>query len=164
MAIRYTPQSFAAFARRHAANGGDTRKIIVALLLAAKLGIPVVRNSAKQLRAFDTGKMSGGWKADPTATGAILYNPVMYTSTIEIGRRPGTMPPIDPLVGWVHRKLQPGGGPGNERRIARLVQLKIYHRGTAARYVVRRVLPILKAIAVRCVKNAMARPPRGGTP
>lgn len=157
--VKLNPISFAQLLSKQAAQGGDKKKIKLGLLMAALRGVAVVRRSAHEVKAFDTGAFVRAWTSARTADGAILYNPLVYSATLEIGRRPGLMPPVDPLVGWVHRVLQPAGGEVAERRIALAIARKIKAHGTKPRFVVERVLPELKSIATQEVARVL-----GGVP
>lgn len=55
-----------------------------------------------------------------------------YPKVMEFGRKPGTMPPVESLVRWVHLKLQPG--EGKELSVAFLVARKIKARGIKGRH------------------------------
>jgi len=58
--------------------------------------------------------------------GSSLKNEV-YPAVMEFGREPGTFPPVDSLLRWVHLKLRP---PENEERsVAFMVARKIYKHG-----------------------------------
>ena len=61
----------------------------------------------------------------------IIYT-VPYADSIEFGRIPGTMPPIDPIKGWIRRKL----GIRDEKEvnnIAWAIALDIKRNGTTPR-------------------------------
>jgi hypothetical protein len=115
--------------------------------------------------AFDTGRYKMAWKVRATATGAEIYNDMVYASVIEHGRRVGAqMPNITDIEKWVRRKLYaepPKGalGPrlGRGRRatmsksaafpIARAIQ----RRGLKGRKVLTNVLPQLEQIVNKSV-------------
>ena len=45
----------------------------------------------------------------------IIY-PVIYADSIEFGRIPGSMPPIEPIMNWIRRKL----GISDEKEVRRI--------------------------------------------
>ncbi len=51
----------------------------------------------------------------------------VYPAVMEFGREPGTFPPVDSLLRWVHLKLRPP--KEEEYGVALAVARKIYHRG-----------------------------------
>jgi hypothetical protein len=57
-------------------------------------------------KAANTGHMARSWFLKTHPRGVTLYNATTYAAVIDRGRRPGTMPPIEPLVLWVRRKLR----------------------------------------------------------
>lgn len=52
---------------------------------------------------FDRGEYLRSWRVIDIPNGVRLFSTSLYASVIERGRRPGTWPPIGPLIGWVHR-------------------------------------------------------------
>lgn len=77
----------------------------------------------------------------------IVY-PVPYSDSIEFGRLPGKMPPIEPLKGWVRRVL----GINDEQevnRIAWLIAQDIKQRGQDARPFLR---PAIESAKIRFKK------------
>lgn len=56
--------------------------------------------------AVDTGAFVRGWRVLRNADGATLVNATAHGPFVEHGRRPGSMmPPRDPLIAWIKRKL-----------------------------------------------------------
>ncbi len=78
------------------------------------------------LRAATQTSLSGDLA---TLTGRV-FNPLGYAAPVEHGRRPGSFPPVAPLVLWVQRKL--GVAADDARSVAFLVARKIAHRGIKA--------------------------------
>lgn len=57
---------------------------------------------------------------------------VPYADIIEYGRIPGSMPPLEPIMNWVKRKLRVTN-ENEVKRIANLIRWDIYQNGTEPR-------------------------------
>ena len=57
-----------------------------------------------------------------------IYSSWPYIWVLEDGRKPGKMPPVDSLIGWVERKVQPVDA--SARTVAFLIARKIGRDGT----------------------------------
>lgn len=55
----------------------------------------------------------------------------VYPSVMEFGRKPGTMPPVDSLIRWVHLKIKPPAE--KEYAVAFAIARKIQRQGIKAR-------------------------------
>jgi hypothetical protein len=85
---------------RHAAAVDAVRKVM------QERGRVIVNEeiNATTPRPFDRGSYARSWFALSIADGGRLYSKSPYASVIDGGRRPGKFPPIQPIIGWVHRK------------------------------------------------------------
>ncbi len=85
----------------------------------------------------DRGRMRGGVQTEVRGSGRELRGRVFIANVphalvVERGRKPGSFPPIAPLVGWVQRR---GMATGTDaRRIAFLVARKIARIGIKAKW------------------------------
>ena len=131
------------------------RAVKMSLYSSALQGVALVRESARQKGVLDQGHYIRAWQAGKTQLGAELFNTEPYSDVIELGRRPGSFPPVDPLVGWVERNLSIGPGESVEQ-VAFLVARAIYRRGLPARHVLTDIVPKLAKIATDAVAQAMA--------
>ena len=79
-------------------------------LSGAMRGVQYMQDRTAAAGVFDRGGYRRGWKARPTANGAILFNDAPYAPVIEEGRRPNSrMPPVAVIERWVKRKGIGGG-------------------------------------------------------
>ena len=85
---------------RHAAAVKAIRKTM------KERGRGIVRQEidATSPRPFDRGDYARSWFAMSIKNGARLYSKSVYASVIDRGRRPGTLPNVQALMGWVKRK------------------------------------------------------------
>lgn len=86
-----------------------------------------------------TGRSMNSVHSTITGTGVALEGSVgsaaAWGRAFELGRRPGSWPPLEPLIQWVRRRGLAASGRGRTNRtlaIARAVQRKIYRRGIPA--------------------------------
>lgn len=79
-----------------------------------------------------------------------------YAEPVELGTQPH-MPPLEPLVDWVRRKLGIKGGAGEQ--VAQAIRWKIYRHGTKAAFMFRdafaAVTPQIDAIMGAAVVRAI---------
>lgn len=78
-----------------------------------------LRNSIKdtQISAYET----------------IIRAGVNYATAVELGRKPGTMPPVNPILDWIHfRKITPHLPNLSENGLAYIIAHKIKKYGTKA--------------------------------
>ena len=110
----------------------------------------------------DRGTYRRGWKFVRVKEGAEVYATTPYAAIVEDGRRPGKMPPIEPLVGWVKRKgLVTGRGKkaqADARGAAFAIARAIAKRGIRGRKVFARASKKLRAEVRQAIKKAMATP------
>jgi hypothetical protein len=119
--------------------------------------------SATVPQPVDRGGYRRMWRAERTADGAVLYNPLPYAAIIEAGRRPGAaMPPVDALTDWVIRKrLVKGRGikaRAEARGVAFVIARKIAERGLPAKRVLARAVKRLVPLATRAISDALSKP------
>jgi hypothetical protein len=94
----------------------------------------------KQIQAtepipVDMGQYKAGWMLTPTASGCIVGNATKQATPIEVGRKPGKMPPLEPLLYWAKRH-----GFKNWGGVAVAIQHKIFHYGIKGRLVLKNTL------------------------
>lgn len=89
----------------------------------------------KQIQAtdpipVDMGQYKASWSSHNTPTGAVVGNNSKQAVFVEIGRKPGSMPPLEPLLGWAKRH-----GFVKWARVAAAIQHKIFRVGITGRKV-----------------------------
>lgn len=90
----------------------------------------VVSGTPRGASGLGRGSIATELRGRPGFRGAAVFSSLFYLAIVERGRRPGTQPPLGPLVYWVTRKL----GIADERRarsVAFLIARKIGRRGTS---------------------------------
>lgn len=141
---------------------GMDAAMLVALRKTARWGaaqaLRVSATSKPRLRA--TGTFDRSFVVTKLARGALLSNSARHAIFVEVGRRPGRMPPVAAILDWMIAKRidkQIGAALGRDKagrfqaaprelleaaalRIAR----KIGRRGTKGRRVMAQVLPLLR--------------------
>lgn len=83
----------------------------------------------------DMGQYKAGWQMTPTATGAIVGNTTKQATAVEVGRKPGKMPPLEPLLFWAKRH-----GFKRWAGVAVAIQHKIFRSGIKGRLVLKNTL------------------------
>jgi hypothetical protein len=107
----------------------------------------VTRGEAEAVRLtnveglVDQGLYKRAWQSGLIPRGAHLYNDAPYAGVLEYGRRPGSMPPSDPIREWVIRKLVANGKvePEDIEQAVYLIRWKIYQKGTKPHFILRDV-------------------------
>jgi len=99
-----------------------------------KVGGELLVSQIKKLTPVDTGRL----RASVVFLGrgpdkGVLASPVVYSSVMEYGRRPGKFPPPGPMQLWVRRKLRISNQK-DIRSIAFLVSRKIARAGIEGRH------------------------------
>lgn len=92
-------------------------------------------NKARELAPKATSDLTNAIKAHRIREGEhIVQARKAYAGPMEIGRKPGPMPPIQPLIDWIRaRKIKPkGDGVETERDLAFVIGRKIARDGTEA--------------------------------
>lgn len=119
----------------------DTRKLKLVALEVCRRGESHAVTLTTKEDLVDQGLYGLSWKANATTNGAELRNEAPYAAVIEHGRRPGRPgPPLEPIRGWVHRKLV-GTGQVTEAEadgVAYAIRWAIHHRGTKPKLVLKR--------------------------
>jgi hypothetical protein len=133
-----------------AATAGQMRR-------ALSVSLFEIEAEAKSLVRVDRGPLRRSIHSSITATGGILTGlvgpSVAYGANVEFGRKAGTYPPLEPLIGWVRRHGLTAGGRGRANRevgVARAIQRKIFRRGIAP-------APFLVPAFVRALPGIRAR-------
>ena len=135
------------------------RGVIKALQRTARYGATqAVKVSARSrpFRPRATGTYERSFTVVKVDDGAILTNSARHSIFVELGRKPGKMPPLKPIIEWVKIKKIGGRGLGRNKKgqfkslgsakikaIAIAVQRKIARKGTKGRYVFLRTVPIM---------------------
>ena len=83
----------------------------------------------------------------------------IYPQVMEFGLPPGTFPPPEALVPWVHRVIRPE--PWKEYSVAFNVARKIYHRGIKPRHYLKKGFEAARATVERVFAAAMERIAKG---
>lgn len=115
----------------------------------------------------DRGTYRRSFKVAKTESGVSIYNPLLYASVLEEGRRPGgKMPPLDEITRWVIRKgLVKGRGRGASRDKAARAIAYVIARGIARKGMKpRRILARSEARLTPLVMAAIYKALEGGGP
>lgn len=83
----------------------------------------------------DMGQYKAGWQMTPTASGCIVGNATKQGTAVEVGRKPGKMPPLEPLLFWAKRH-----GFKRWAGVAVAIQHKIFRNGIKGRFVLKNTL------------------------
>ena len=77
-----------------------------AMLDTAQFGLTAVERQISRTRPRPVagGTYRSAWSVKKTRKGAILGNSTKQAVQVEVGRAPGSPPPLDPLVEWVKQK------------------------------------------------------------
>ena len=110
-------------------------------------------DATKPYKPVDRGDYRRGWKYAELPDGARLYNATVQASVIERGRRPGSMPPLTPLMRWAQRKF--GSDEHAAMGIAWAVALKQMLEGTPGMLVLKRAKDRLVPLVFKNVSRAM---------
>ena len=110
-------------------------------------------DNTKPHKPVDRGDYRRGWKYAELPDGARLYNADPKASTIEDGRRPGTMPPVTALARWAERKF--GADEHSAMGIAWAIALKMLFEGTPGMFVLKRTKDRLVPLVFKNVNRAM---------
>lgn len=84
------------------------RSVVIGLRKAARFGqTAAVRTTTRvrdPFRIRASGTYGNSWQALDIPDGAIVVNTAAHAVFVERGRRPGKMPPKDPIENWVYQK------------------------------------------------------------
>ena len=70
----------------------------------ATWAVKTAKHRSRQLGAVASREFVDGWDKDHTHDGAVVYNAAPHALFVEIGRRPGRMPPIGRIARWLVQK------------------------------------------------------------
>lgn len=98
-------------------------------------------------------------RGTPVRRQQIIGNRLFYAPIVELGRRPGTMPPPRELERWVARRL--GVPPARVAAVAFLVARKIGRVGSAGYHMFQRAAQRLQPLVEQKVAELAARIGRG---
>lgn len=111
---------------------------------------PVYRGDLR--RSIESSVTSDGRAQVVGKVGSSLKGEV-YPAVVEFGRKPGTYPPLAPIMRWVHLVLKPN--PKSEYAVARGVQRAIAKRGIKAKRFMRGSFDELRTYFVNTFHQAM---------
>jgi hypothetical protein len=135
--------------------------MVVALRKTARFGATqAVRVSATSTpRPRATGTYERSFVVTQLRDGAVLSNSAAHAIFVELGRRPGRMPPVAKIVAWMIAKriASRGGSRAELERAALRIARKIGKRGTKGRHVMQRLLPIIRKRLRVEIEAEMAR-------
>ncbi len=119
--------------------------MVIALRKTARWGASqAVRVSATtQPRPRATGTFERSFVVTKLRDGAVLSNSARHAIFVEIGRRPGRMPPVSKILEWMVAKRL-GRADGRSLARAYMIARKIGRRGTKGRHIMRQVLALLR--------------------
>lgn len=83
----------------------------------------------------DMGQYKAGWTKTNNPTGCVVGNTTKQATVVELGRKPGKMPPLEPLLFWAKRH-----GFKRWAAAAVAIQHKIALRGIKGRFVLKNTL------------------------
>jgi hypothetical protein len=132
--------------------------VIDALRKTARYGataaIRVSAKSSPRPRALGTFERS--FLVTRLPDGAALSNTARHGIFVEVGRKPGKMPPIQAILDWLIAK-KIGANPAKLRGLAFGIARKIGRVGTKGRFVLRRTVPIMAKRLPIEIQAAMSR-------
>jgi hypothetical protein len=146
----------------HRIIGNAAHEAELVIVAATKQSAPVFEGTLAS--SIDGGvtreaKVGGGGR-----TIAEISSPVAYAKIVDTGRRPGRMPPHEPIARWVELKLfkrtGEAGEAGEVDRVAYLIRRKIARRGTkGTRYIQKAIMKSKTGItsALNRMSAAIAR-------
>lgn len=134
------------------------RAVIDALRKTARYGATMaVRVSSKSSpRPRARGTFERSFLVTKLPDGAALSNTARHGIFVEVGRKPGKMPPIQAIVDWLIAK-KIGRNPAKLRGIAIGIARKIGKHGTTGRFVLKRTVPIMAKRMPIEIQAAMTR-------
>ncbi len=115
-----------------------------------------------RIRASGTYEAPGNWITEDIPDGAVLAPIAKHALFVERGRKPGKMPPWDPIKKWVFQKriFKTRVAAKNQMTqmeqvtaVVQLIRWKIFKKGTKARWPLRRTMPLIAKHAQREVKR-----------
>jgi len=136
------------------------KELVKAMRITAARSLGVVMekiNTAKPRPPVDNGMYRASWAVENHDDGATMFNPMIYASIMELGRRPGKRPPPrDVIKRWVKRKLKPKDD-AELNFLAMIIQVNIGRRGIKGRRVLARAMVDIRKIAKTEIDAAAAR-------
>ena len=135
--VRVDAKDFPAAIREHFRRAGEDLRL--AALDTAHRGAAEGTTIAKRENVVDRGNYIRGFRVIDGRE-VELRNDAPHSVYVEHGRRPGAPgPPVEPIRGWVKRKL----GITDER-VVFAIRRKIHERGIAPRWILYRVTERMK--------------------
>ena len=144
-----------------------------AMVKTGEFGVGAVQHTIRQTepKPIATTTYTMSWAVTKTPAGAVLGSSAYHSIFVEIGRRPGRMPPIAAILEWVRVKrlaFRPKALRGRSKRaqarreqyartLAFLVARKIGRKGFRGRFPLKRTMPKLRAYSMQEVRRQLAR-------
>lgn len=162
LAIKITPAQLPEALREHAKS--VLKEIHKAVYLTCAVEGPRIIQAeidATSPPPVDRGTYRRSFEVAKTADGVAIYNPLLYASVIEEGRRPGSkMPPIDEIARWVLRKGLVKGRRGVAREkaargIAFVIARGIARKGMKPRHILAKSEVKLTPLVLAAVYKAI---------
>ncbi len=169
--IEVTPQRFVNITAKMERD--ISAKMRVAAKQAAMYGRTAVRIQASKTtpEPIASGVYKDSWEVIDTATGAKIANYTPQSFFVEVGRKPGTNPPLDPLLLWLkqkrfrvrtkrmfsHKRI-PRSRVAKEqvlRSTAFAIQRIIKERGVAPRFVMQRTIPNIAKFYKKALRSQL---------
>lgn len=113
---------------------------------------------AEDPKPVDRAVYRRSFAADDVPHGVEFYNFAKHGPIVELGRRPGKMPPVDKLTDWVQRKnLVPRGARNRKkaRAVAFLIARKIARKGIKGHHILARAARQLTPIVMERARRAL---------
>ena len=108
-------------------------------------------NATRPNIPVDRGDYLRSWRAENVEDGAKVFSTSPYASVVDGGRRPGTMPNVQALIGWAHRH-----GMEPAKNAAWAIAISIKKRGIAAKNVFARACVRIVAECEQAARLASA--------
>ncbi len=96
-----------------------------------------------------------GWYGEYDGKDTVVGNNAPHSMYVEVGRKPGRMPPVDVIQRWVEFKFHVGGDKA--RQIAWAVARQIALNGMRGRYLLRKNEWKLRLVILRAVAREIGK-------
>lgn len=161
LAIKVTPAQLPEALRENAKR--VLKDIHQAVYLACSVDGPRIIQAeidATSPPPVDRGTYRRSFQVEKTQDGVAIFNPVLYASVLEEGRRPGKFPPIDEIARWVIRKGLVKGRRGASREkaargIAFVIARGIARKGMKPRHILAKSEVKLTPIVMAAIYKAI---------
>lgn len=152
-----TPEQWASAIEAHLMR--DLKMLPPVTMEVCHRGQAHVVGLTNQKRLVDRGRYKAGFRVAPMPGNPItsqLRNDTPYANVIEWGRRPMRPgPPLEPILGWVRRKL---GLKGNEAKSAAwAIREAIHRRGLRPHHLMRQTRDLMRTWFQQEVERRLGR-------